>query len=399
MKVKARFFSELMTALSLMMDLDENRKLYHAWRVAIVAEKMSRQILPEYRTQIFYAGLLHDIGAISLRDHVIHHTDIKEHFKNPILFNHCRKGAQIAMEIGPLAIAADMIMDHHEHWDGGGYPRGLKGNNINLGGQILRIADTFDILARVRPPLDLNGVKTILTSRRGSEFSDLMYELMISTLESGNFFEEIMDDKRVSEMLPEIISSLPPVDFSSCNSELRNVAKIIAQVIDAKHSYTAGHSERVASYTFKLATALGLHEDEAEKYEIAAFLHDAGKVAIPRSILDKPAALTIEEYKLMKKHPVYTMEIMSMVSELKDLVRIAGGHHERYDGRGYPDGSARDNIPLGARIMAVADAFDAMTSFRPYQKTKSKNEAKIVLVQNAGAQFDPEIAKLAISVL
>lgn len=75
-----------------------------------------------------------------------------------------------------------------------------------------------------------------------------------------------MDDKRVSEMLPEIISSLPPVDFSSCNSELRNVAKIIAQVIDAKHSYTAGHSERVASYTFKLATALGLHEDEAEKY-------------------------------------------------------------------------------------------------------------------------------------
>ena len=140
-------------------------------------------------------------------------------------------------------------------------------------------------------------------------------------------------------------------------------------------------------------------EDVVKKYEIAAFLHDAGKVAIPRSILDKPANLTIDEFKLMKKHPVYTMEIMSMVSELKDLVRIAGGHHERYDGRGYPDGTAGDNIPLGARIMAVADAFDAMTSLRPYQKTKSIEEAKEVLAKNSGTQFDPEIAKVAVRVL
>jgi len=399
MQIKARFFSELMAALSLMMDLDENRKIYHAWRVAILAEKMSQEILPEYRTQVFYAGLLHDIGAISLPDHVVHYTDIKEHFNNPILFNHSLKGAQIAREIVPLSLAAAMIMDHHEQWDGSGYPRGLKGNNINLGGQILRIADTFDILARVRPPLDLNGIKTALTSRIDSEFSCLMYELMISTLESGNFFEDIIDDKRISEMIPQIINSLPPVDLSSCESDLRKIAKIFAQVIDAKHSYTAGHSERVASYTYKLAKALGLPEDVAKKYEIAAFLHDAGKVAIPRSILDKPANLTIDEFKLMKKHPVYTMEIMSMVSELKDLVRIAGGHHERYDGRGYPDGAVGDSIPLGARIMAVADAFDAMTSYRPYQKVKSIDEAKAILSKNSGTQFDPDIAKVAIRVL
>ncbi len=399
MESKDRFFSELMTALSLMMDLDENRKLYHAWRVAILAERMSRDILPEYRTQIFYAGLIHDIGAISLPDHVTHYTDFRQHFKNPILFNHSAKGAEIAREIGPLSIAAEMIMDHHEHWDGGGYPRGLKGNNINLGGQILRIADTFDILARVRPPLDLNDMKTALMSRRGYEFSDIMFELLVSTLEKDNFYEEIMDDKKISEILPQIVGDLPPVDLASCNSDLRNTVKIFAQVIDAKHSYTAGHSERVANYTYKISKALGLYEDEAEKFEIAAFLHDAGKVAIPKSILDKPAALTVEEFKLMKRHPVYTMEILSMVSKLKDLVRIAGGHHERYDGRGYPDGAVGQNIPLGARIMAVADAFDAMTSLRPYQRTKSREEAKEVLAKNSGSQFDPEIAKVAISVL
>ena len=399
MKIKARFFSELMTALSLMMDLDENRKLYHAWRVAILAERMSQEILPEYRTQIFYAGLLHDIGAISLPDHVVHYTDPKEHFKNPILLNHSDKSAQIAREIGPLSMAAEMILDHHEHWDGTGYPKGLKGNNIHLGGQILRIADTFDILARVKPPLDLRGIKTILSSRSGSEFSDLICELMISTLESGNFFEEIMDDKRVSEMLPETIRDLPPVDLKSCNTDVRNAVKVFAQVIDAKHSYTAGHSVRVARYTYKLSKAIGLSEELAEEYEIAAYLHDAGKVAVPKSILDKPSALTIEEFKLMKRHPVYTMEIMSMVSELKDLVFIAGSHHERYDGRGYPDGASGESIPLGARIMAVADAFDAMTSPRPYQRTKSKDEAKEILVKNSGGQFDPDISKVAVKVL
>jgi len=399
MQVQARLFSELITALSLMMDLDENRKLYHAWRVAIMAEKMSQQILPEYRTQIFYAGLLHDIGAISLPDHVTHYTDIREHFNNPILFNHCKKGAEIVGEIGPLTLAVDMIMDHHEYWDGSGYPRGLKGNDINIGGQILRIADTFDIFARISPHIDLNGMKTALDGQRGYEFSDLMYELVIATLESDNFFDEIMDDNRLSEMVPQVVTALPPVDLSSCSNDLRKIVKIFAQVIDAKHSYTAGHSERVASYTYKLAKALGLSDDIAEKYEIAAYLHDAGKVAIPRHILDKPSALTVEEFNLMKRHPVYTMEIMSMVSELQDLVRIAGGHHERYDGRGYPDGTAGDNIPLGARIMAVADAFDAMTSLRPYQKTKSNEEAKVILAKNSGTQFDPEIAKVAISVL
>ena len=399
MKVKARFFSELMTAISLMMDLDENRKLYHAWRVAILAERMSLKILPEYRTQIFYAGLLHDIGAISLKDHVIHYTDPKEHFKNPILLNHSEKSAQIAREIGPLSMAAEMILDHHEYWDGGGYPQGLKGDDIHIGGQILRIADTFDILARVKPPLDLNGVKTILYGRSGSEFSDLICELMISTLESGNFFEEIMNEKRVSEMLPETIRDLPLIDLTSCNTDVRNAVRVFAQVIDAKHSYTAGHSERVARYTYKLAKAMGLSEKLAEEYEIAAYLHDAGKVAVPKSILDKPTALTLEEFKLMKRHPVYTMEIMSMVSELKDLVLIAGGHHERYDGMGYPDGAIGENIPLGARIMAVADSFDAMTSPRPYQRTKGKDEAKEILIHNSGGQFDPDISKVAIKVL
>ena len=165
-----------------------------------------------------------------------------------------------------------------------------------------------------------------------------------------------MDENRISEMLPEVIRDLPPFDLTSCDTDVRRIVKVFAQVIDAKHSYTAGHSERVAQYTYKLSKAMGLSEELARDYEIAAYLHDAGKVAVPKDILDKPTSLTSEEFKLMKRHPVYTMEIMSMVSALKDLVRVAGGHQERYNGGGYPDGSSGASIPFGARIMAVADA-------------------------------------------
>ncbi|MDI3480961.1 MAG: hypothetical protein PWQ97_616 [Tepidanaerobacteraceae bacterium] len=399
MEDRSRFFSELISALSLMMDLDENRKLYHAWRVAILAEKLARKILPEYRTHIFYAGLLHDIGAISLPEHVVHYTDIKEHFTNPILFSHPEKSAQIVRQINPLVIAADMIKDHHEQWDGSGYPRGLSGNNINLGGQILRICDTFDILARVKPPLSLEGMKTSLSARRGTEYSELIYELMVTTLEEGDFFNEIMDEKKISEQFMNIIKALPPIDLSYCRSEADEIIRVFAKVIDAKHSYTAGHSERVAEYTYKLAKAMGMKEEEAQRLKLAGYLHDAGKVAVPRSILDKPGRLTMDEFKLMKRHPVYTMEILSMVSFLKDLVVIAGGHHERYDGSGYPDGLAGEAIPFGARLMAVADAYDAMTSLRPYQPQRNFAEAKEVIEKNAGSQFDPKVAKVAVKVL
>lgn len=399
MKIKAQFFSELMTALSLMMDLDENRKLYHAWRVAILSERLARKILPEYRTHIFYAGLLHDLGAISLPDHVVHYTNMKDHFKNPILLHHSEKSAQIVKEIGPLLITADMIRDHHEFWDGSGYPRGKSGNNINLGGQILRICDTFDILARIKPPQDFNSMKTLLEARIGTEFSSLMYELMIVTLKEGDFFERIMDDKNIPSLFIETIHELPKLDMSYCSGNPRGYVKVFARVIDAKHRYTAGHSERVAAYTYNIAKGLGIPEEYSRDLEIAAYLHDAGKVAIPSEILDKPGPLTLDEFKLMKKHPVYTMEIISMVTALQDLVVIAGGHHEKYDGTGYPDGLLRDNIPLGSRIMSIADAYDAMTSFRPYQKNRSFDEAKEVLLKNAGTQFDPHIVKDAVKFL
>ncbi len=399
MEFKMRFFSQLITALSLMMDLVENRKLYHAWRVAVLSERLAREILPEYRAEIFYAGLLHDIGAISLPNHVVHYTDPKEHINNPILLNHPKKGAEIVKEIAPLNLSSEMILDHHERWDGRGYPRGLSGDRINVGSQILFVSDIFDILARSNPGDDFKDMAEKLKAKSGSEISHLMCELIISVLGKHGFYEEIMDESKIPEMVLEVVKTLPPLNIKSCRDGIHSAVRVFASVIDAKHRYTGGHSERVANYTFKISKAFGFDKIDVEKFELAAYLHDAGKVAIPRTILDKPAPLTLSEFELMKKHPVYTMEIISMVDALKNLVLISGAHHERYDGTGYPDGISGDNIPVGSRIMAVADAFDAMTSIRPYQRRCSFEEAKQVLAKNAMTQFDAEIVRTAVKVL
>ncbi|RKL62540.1 HD-GYP domain-containing protein [Thermoanaerobacteraceae bacterium SP2] len=397
-KSKDDFFSEMVAALSLMMDFSENRKLYHAWRVAILSEKLSQKILPEYRTEIFYAGLLHDIGAISLPYHVVHYEKNDKPCENSILFNHPKKSATIVKKLGLLFLASDIILDHHERWDGSGYPRGIAGNDITLGGQILRISDTVDILLRENFTSSGN-IKKKLSLRRGKEFSDKIYEAMEATLDEDDFFDDITSEKSIFQIVLKTMKNLPSANMAPCESEMDETIKVFAEVIDAKHNYTAGHSERVAIYTYILAKALGIPEKQARKLKVAGYLHDAGKVAIPRAILDKPGRLTLDEFKLIKRHPVYTMEIMSMINCLKDLVIIAGSHHERYDGMGYPGRMLRNYIPLGGRIMAVADAYDAMTSERPYQHKRNPIEAKDILIKYSGSQFDPEIVKVAVKVL
>jgi len=398
---KEQFFSELIAALSLMMDLDESKKIYHAWRVALLCEKMAEHILPEYKTHIFYAGLLHDIGAISLPEHVVHYTNIKDHFQNPVIFNHPLKGAQIVREIKPLKIAAGMIEQHHENWDGSGYPKGIAGDDINLGGQIIHAADIVDILLRETKNSEEN-VKVIikkLEEKRNKEISGLIFELTAFILKDRDFFLMLFDEEKLSKIFFETLQNQRPMDTDECGGDARDILRVFSGVIDAKHSYTAGHSERVALYSVKIARGLGLPHKDVSDIKIAAYLHDAGKVAIPRFILDKPGRLTDEEFKIMKMHPVYTGDIMSIVTELQRLIPISINHHEKYDGSGYPHGYYREEIPLGARIMAIADAFDAMTSERPYQRIKDAYEAKEEILKNAGKQFDPHIAKEAVKLL
>ncbi len=173
----------------------------------------------------------------------------------------------------------------------------------------------------------------------------------------------------------------------------------IATAIDAKDSYTKGHSDRVAKYAREISTRYGYSEKQQEELYMMGLLHDVGKIGIPDSVINKPGKLTKEEFDLIKTHPDIGWRILSKNSELNNLASGARWHHERFDGRGYPDGLSGTDIPEEARIIAVADAYDAMTSRRSYRDALPQDVVKSEIEKGKGTQFDPKFADIMLEMI
>ncbi|HAG69270.1 MAG TPA: hypothetical protein DCL38_04780 [Lachnospiraceae bacterium] len=173
----------------------------------------------------------------------------------------------------------------------------------------------------------------------------------------------------------------------------------LAKAVDAKDHYTNGHSERVAGYARELAARMGKTEKEQEEIYMMGLLHDIGKIGVPDAIINKPGRLNDEEFARIKEHPATGARILENVEELPGLAIGAHWHHERYDGRGYPDGLASGDIPEEARIIAVADAYDAMTSTRSYRELMPQSKVREEISKGRGTQFDPAIADLMLSMI
>ena len=178
-----------------------------------------------------------------------------------------------------------------------------------------------------------------------------------------------------------------------------HVVHALAKTVDVKDSYTIGHSERVADYSKEIARRYGYNEDRQEEIYIMGLLHDVGKIGVPEHVLSKPARLTDEEFAMIKQHPVEGAEILKTVTEMPKLVTGARWHHERFDGRGYPDGLKGEEIPEEARIIAVADAYDAMTSNRSYRGQLSQDIVKSEIEKGMGAQFDEKFARIMLQMI
>lgn len=179
--------------------------------------------------------------------------------------------------------------------------------------------------------------------------------------------------------------------YSNLKQSYLETIKALVTAVEAKDPYTKGHAERVAKYSLAIGQKLKLDKKFLKNLEIAAQLHDIGKIGIPESILAKPTKLDDEEFKIMKSHPIQGKHILEPIKFDLEILDGVYYHHERLDGHGYPFGLKKEEIPLIARILAVADAFDAMTSDRPYRQKMSHNQALDELMQCCGTQFDPQI--------
>ncbi|MBP2651406.1 MAG: metal dependent phosphohydrolase [Firmicutes bacterium] len=173
--------------------------------------------------------------------------------------------------------------------------------------------------------------------------------------------------------------------------DLHEVVEALSMALDAKNSCMCGHSERVAELSLLLAKSMGLSEAEQVRIHIGAHLHDIGKIGVPDAILTKPGRLTVGEFATIRLHPEIGSNIVVKVKILHSIIDIVRHHHERVDGNGYPDGLGGDKISLGSRIVAVADAFDAMTTPRAYRKELSLTEAIEETIRCRGSQFDPAV--------
>lgn len=175
--------------------------------------------------------------------------------------------------------------------------------------------------------------------------------------------------------------------------------KALLTALDAKDKYTAGHCSRVTDYAVQIGRAMNLDDDELRNLEEASLFHDIGKIGVPESILNKTETLTNDEFDFIKKHPAIGATIIESISFFAHQSSIVRHHHERWDGRGYPDGLAGSSIPLAARILAVADTYDAMTSDRPYRARMPQEKALAIIEECSGTQFDPMIAKTFLNLM
>ena len=177
------------------------------------------------------------------------------------------------------------------------------------------------------------------------------------------------------------------------------VVMALAGAIDAKDTYTNGHSSRVALYSRTIAGLAGFTHEAQEEIYMIGLLHDVGKIGVPDAIINKPGKLNDEEYEIIKSHPVLGEKILRRIPDFPKLLTGARYHHERYDGKGYPDGLAGEQIPVEARIIAVADAYDAMSSRRSYRDVLPQAQIRAEMEEGKGTQFDPVFADIMLSMI
>jgi putative nucleotidyltransferase with HDIG domain len=292
----------------------------------------------------------------------------------------CERGAAVARAIGLGEVAARAIMDVDEHWDGEGYPDGIAGEEISLAGRVLCLAQTAEVFWQHGGP---QAACEIARRRRQTWFDPALVDVFVALEHDARFWNSLQT--------PHVME-LEPLDhvLVADDARLDQVTHAFASIVDAKSPYTAHHSEGVAAIAIALAAMLGVDAATRPTLQRAALLHDVGKLGVSNQILDKPGPLSQSEWETVRRHPRWSMEILTRVSAFEDVARIAAAHHERLDGSGYHRGLTAEQLDQPSRILAVADVAEALSADRPYRPALPPDQVLTILRPEASRALDPD---------
>jgi HD-GYP domain-containing protein (c-di-GMP phosphodiesterase class II) len=423
----------LIASLSYALDITEGQPPGHCVRACWIGMHIGRQagMLDEQLWELYYTLLLKDLGCSSnaaricelyltddldfKRDYktvgdslpqvlgfVLKHTGLKaglaERFRSvmtilrdgpeiarELVATRCQRGADIARLLRFPEGVAEGIYSLDEHFNGNGKPARLAGEAIPLYSRIALLAQVIDVF---HTESGREGALKEARARAGQWFDPRLVQAFEQVAQSGAFWSTL-----AGEQIDEAVTALQPAgagrQHALDDDYLDDIAIAFGQVVDAKSPYTSGHSARVALYTDMIGEALGLSMERRRWLKRGALLHDVGKLGVSNSVLDKAGALDRAEWDAVKLHAGFTETILGRIGAFRELAAIAGAHHERLDGSGYPRGLAADEIRIETRIITTADIFDAITAARPYRGAVPIPQALEMMRKTVGTALDP----------
>lgn len=370
---------QLLSSLSLALDIAENRYFGHSRRTAYIAYTIAKEMnfSEEEIVNTYYASLIHDIG---MAGQMSRYSVIEIHFDDVLKKDHCSLGGKVVSKLPLSSDIIDYILYHHEEWDGSGV-YGLSGDDIPLPAQIIHLADFFELFflrrhEEMEQKIELELVKEWINTYKNKMFNEEICDTFLSIVERDKFWFDLQPQN-----IRGALNIIEPDKNTTIDIyDLKRISQAFSILIDSKSPFTYEHSQGIAKITNKFSTYLGYNPLMVEKLEIAANLHDIGKLNVPNSILEKPGKLSEEEFQIIKAHPYYTKLILKQVEGIEDIAEWAGNHHEKLNGKGYPEKLDYRSITKEDQVIVLADIYQALTEDRPYRKgMKPKSAIDIMM--------------------
>lgn len=368
--------TQFLSCLSLALDLaggDAIPDLHvnHGRRVAYICMRLA-QLLgfhEQEQLQLYYASLLHDVG--------ITEAFLEHHGQQDLIIKHCRFGAHnLSLPDLFSQETEEMVLYHHENWDGSG-PFGKEGPSIPLGSQCIRIADELELQFNQEKnnQSQRSPLRHFITQNRQGFFSPHLIQPMKHLLKEERFWCDLSFQNQ-----DLVLANVAPKKVVEINlEELKRLSLVLAAIIDSKSAFTGEHTAGIAQKALIIGTQKGFSPQDLTILEIGAYLHDLGKLAIPKEILEKPGKLDSQEFTTIKSHVYYSKFLLQMVEGLDEIAAIAGNHHEKLDGTGYPEGLKGEDLGYFHRLLGVLDIYQALIEDRPYRQRLSHGRAMEIL--------------------